>query len=153
MVFPSHQRHSPWLAVGGVCGVYFTFGLTIGVMAPLVDEISADLDLSRSTMGSILGAWALIYIFTSIPAGAFVDRVGLRGSMTVGGLSIAATLFLRSLAGDALSLFGAVAVFGIGGPLVSIAMPKLVASLFEEDQRRLPTGLGVAAPTLSLIHI
>lgn len=148
MSFESGNRHSPWLAVAGVCGVYFSFGLTIGVMAPLVDEISLDLGLSRSTMGSILGAWALIYVFTAVPAGAVVDRLGLRRSLLMGGLTITASLLLRSVAGGALGLFAAVAVFGLGGPLVSIATPKLVASLFDADERRLPTGLGVAAPSL-----
>jgi len=114
----------------------------------MVDEITADLGLTRSTMGSILGAWALIYVFTAVPAGAFVDRLGLRTSLTLGGLSITASLLLRSVATSAPSLFAAVAVFGIGGPLVSIATPKLVASLFDEDSRRLPTGLGVASPAV-----
>ena len=117
-------------------------------MAPLVDEISDDLALTRSTMGSILGAWALIYIFTAVPAGAAVDRLGLRRSLILGGLTITASLVLRSTADSAIGLFAAVAVFGIGGPLVSIATPKLVASLFDEDARRLPTGLAVASPSL-----
>jgi cyanate permease len=140
--------HSPWLAVAGVCGVYVSFGLAIGVMAPLVDEISEDLGLSRSAMGSILGAWALIYVFTAVPAGAVVDRLGLRWSLLVGGFTITTSLVLRSLAGGPVSLFAAVAVFGVGGPLVSIATPKLVASLFDAEDRRLPTGLGVASPSL-----
>ena len=144
----SGQPHSPWLAVAGVCGVYVSFGLAIGVMAPLVDEISADLSLSRSAMGSILGAWALIYVFTAVPGGAVVDRLGLRWSLLVGSLTITASLLLRSMANGPVSLFAAVAVFGIGGPLVSIATPKLVASLFEADERRLPTGLGVSSPAL-----
>ena len=144
----SGQPHSPWLAVAGVCGVYVSFGLAIGVMAPLVDEISSDLSLSRSAMGSILGAWALIYVFTAVPAGAVVDRLGLRWSLLVGSLTITASLLLRSMANGPVSLFAAVAVFGIGGPLVSIATPKLVASLFEADERRLPTGLGVSSPAL-----
>lgn len=148
MSFQRRQANSPWLAVAGVAGVYFAFGLAIGVMGPLVDEISGDLGLSRSTMGSILGAWALVYVFTAVPAGAMVDRVGLRWAITLGGLSIATSLLLRSIASGRWTLFLAVAIFGIGGPLVSIATPKLVASLFEEDERRLPTGLGVAAPAL-----
>ncbi|MBT5754164.1 MAG: MFS transporter [Acidimicrobiaceae bacterium] len=144
----SVQRHSPWLAVAGVCGVYVSFGLAIGVMAPLVDEISSDLSLSRSAMGSILGAWALIYVFTAVPGGAVVDRLGLRWSLLVGSLTITTSLLLRSMANGPVSLFAAVAVFGIGGPLVSIATPKLVASLFDADERRLPTGLGVSSPAL-----
>lgn len=137
---------SPWWAVSGVVAVYFAFGLAIGLMPPMVDEISADLELSRSTMGSILGAWALIYVFTAVPGGAIVDRIGLRAAMLIGGLSVATSLAVRAFATGAVSLFLAVAIFGIGGPLVSITTPKLVASLFEEDNRRLPTGLGVASP-------
>lgn len=143
---PSDSASSKWLAVSGVVAVYAAFGLTIGLMPPMVDEISADLGLSRSVMGSILGAWALIYIFTAVPAGTLVDRLGLRRAMTLGGVSVAASLALRAMAGGATTLFLAVAVFGIGGPLVSITTPKLIASLFDESARRLPTGLAVAAP-------
>lgn len=148
MSFSGRQTHSRWIAVAGLAGVYFAFGLAIGVMGPLIDEISSDLGLSRSTMGSILGAWALVYVFTAVPAGAVVDRFGLRWSMTIGGLSITVSLLLRSIAGGTWTLFAAVAVFGIGGPLVSITTPKLVAALFDEDARRLPTGLSVSAPAL-----
>lgn len=132
----------------GVCGIYFSFGIAIGAMAPLVDEISADLDLSRATMGSILGAWALIYVFTAIPGGAIVDRLGLRTSLTLGGLAITISMLLRSIATGPVSLFAAVAVFGIGGPLVSVSAPKLVASLFQEEGRRFPTGFTVSAPAV-----
>lgn len=140
------HRPSPWLGVAGVFGIYAAFGLAIGVMAPLVDEISTDLGLSRAAMGSILGAWALIYVFTAVPAGAVVDRLGLKRALLIGSVSITASMLLRAASTSGVSLFGAVAVFGIGGPLVSIATPKLVASLFDEDHRRLPTGVAVAAP-------
>lgn len=134
--------------MAGVCAVYFSFGAALGAMPPLVDEISADLSLSRSTMGSILGAWALIYVFTAIPGGAIVDRLGLRTALTIGGITITASLILRCVATGPWSLFAAVAIFGIGGPLVSVSAPKLVASLFDESGRRLPTGLTVSSPTL-----
>lgn len=112
----------------------------------MVDEITEDLGLSRSAMGSILGAWALIYVFTAVPGGAIVDRLGVRRAMLLGGLSVAVSMALRAVASGGLSLFAGVAVFGIGGPLVSVSAPTLTASLFTEDQRRLPTGIGVAAP-------
>lgn len=145
---PETEPHSraAWWAVSGVVAVYFSFGLALGLMPPMVDEISNDLELSRSAMGSILGAWALIYVFTAVPAGALVDRLGLRRAMLIGGVSITLSLAMRSIATGGLTLFLAVAIFGIGGPLVSISTPKLVASLFGEDARRLPTGLAVSAP-------
>lgn len=123
-----------------------SFGFAIGLLPPMVDEISADLGLTRSAMGSILGAWALIYIFTAIPGGAMVERLGLRRAMLLGGASIALSGFLRAVSPSGLVLFVAVAIFGIGGPLVSISTPKLMATLFDEQSRRLPTGIGVASP-------
>jgi len=141
-------RSSPWLPVAGAAAIYVSFGTVIGSMASLVDEISADLDLSRSTMGSILGAWALTYVFTAIPAGAAVDRLGVRISLAVGAVSMVASLVLRAMADGPVGLFLGVAVFGIGGPLISVGSPKLVSTLFSEDDRRLPTGLMTAAPGL-----
>lgn len=142
----SASQTSPWLPMAGVCGLYIAFGTAIGAMAPLVDEISADLELRRSTMGQILGAWAAVYVFTAIPAGAFVDRVGLRRSLFAGGVAIAGSLLLRASASEATGLFVAVALFGVGGPLISVGAPKLVSTLFDDDARRLPTGCIVASP-------
>lgn len=144
----SRTASSPWLAVAGAAAVYVSFGTVIGSMASLVDEISTDLDLSRSTMGSILGAWALAYVFTAIPAGAAVDRLGVRRSLAVGALSMVASLLLRALATGPVGLFVGVAVFGVGGPLISVGAPKLVSTLFAAEARRLPTGLMTAAPAL-----
>lgn len=131
-----------------MCWVYVTFGVVLASMAPLVDEVSADLGLSRAAMGSILGAWALIYIGTAIPAGAWIDRVGLRRGVTHGIALMTLSSILRAVAPNGAALFAAVAVFGIGGPLISVGAPKLIGSLFDEQGRRLPVGLVVASPTL-----
>lgn len=139
---------SPWLPIAGLFAIYFVFGATVGVMAPMVDEISADLNLSRSTMGSILGAWALLYIFTAVPAGVVLDRIGVRLAMSLGAVAIIISLGLRAVSTGPTSLFAAVAVFGIGGPLVSVGAPKLVSALFADDARRLPMGITAAGPGL-----
>lgn len=142
------QASSHWLPIAGAAAVYVSFGTVIGSMASLVDEISSDLELSRSTMGSILGAWALTYVFTAIPAGAAVDRFGVRRSIALGSLSMVLSLVLRAVATGPVGLFLGVAVFGVGGPLISVGAPKLVSTLFTEDARRLPTGLMTASPGL-----
>lgn len=48
-----------WLVLAGVWLIYFSFGVTIASMAPLVGPISAELGIGNSTMGAILGAWPL----------------------------------------------------------------------------------------------
>lgn len=56
--------------------VYAAFGLVMGALPPLVSHLTKDLGLTRSAMGSILGAWPLVYVFFAIPAGALIDRFG-----------------------------------------------------------------------------
>ncbi len=109
--------------LGGVWLIYFGFGLLSLAMAPLVDPISRDLGLSYTTMGAILGAWPLVYIVAAAPCGAFVDRVGLKWSLFLAALIITASGGLRVVAVDAVTMFVAVGLFGIGGPLVSTAHP------------------------------
>lgn len=148
---PAQPATIRWIVLLGCCALYVSFGTAIGAMAPLVDEMMVSLDLSRTAMGSILGAWSLIYVATAVPLGSIVDRVGLRIALLVGGSAVAASLTLRALATGGISLFLAVAVFGLGGPLVSTGAPKLVSALFGPEERRLPTGMIVASPTLGTL--
>ena len=94
--------------LSGVWLIYFAFGLLSAAMAPLIDVISRDLNLSYTTMGGILGAWPLIYIVVAAPCGAFVDRVGLKWSLFLAALIMAASGGLRAAAFDGASMFVAV---------------------------------------------
>lgn len=137
--------------MGGVWLVYFSFGMTNASMAPLVHVISGDLDLSHSAMGSILGAWALVYIGLSLPCGAVLDRYGPRRMVFWAMLIIALSGVLRSMADSYLTMFLAVAVFGIGGPLVSSGAPKVVGSWFTGKERGL--GMGIYFTGNALGHV
>ena len=134
--------------LGGVWLIYFGFGLLSVAMAPLVDPISRDLGLSYTTMGAILGAWPLVYIVAAAPCGAFVDRVGLKWSLFLAVLVIAASGGLRAVAFDAATLFVAVGLFGIGGPLISIGAPKAIAQWFQGAERGLAMGVYITGPAL-----
>ena len=137
--------------LGGVWLIYFGFGLLSLAMAPLVDPISRDLGLSYTTMGAILGAWPLVYIVAAAPCGAFVDRVGLKWSLFLAALIITASGGLRVVAVDAISMFVAVGLFGIGGPLVSIGAPKAIAQWFEGPERGFAMGVYITGPFLGHI--
>jgi MFS transporter, CP family, cyanate transporter len=124
------------------------FGLVAASLAPLVAEISADLELSRSTMGVVLGAWQFVYLLAAIPCGRILDRFGLRWGLIVGAALICASGALRAAASGLPSLLLAVGVFGLGGPLVSVGAPTLVAGWFSPEERGLATGLAVSGPTV-----
>ncbi|MGY8827627.1 MAG: MFS transporter [Candidatus Latescibacterota bacterium] len=91
--------------LGGVWLVYFCFGLTSGALPSLVSIIRAELSLSGSAMGSILGAWQLIYIGAAIPLGMVLDRMGPRRALLVAALIIALSGALRAAATDHITLF------------------------------------------------
>jgi CP family cyanate transporter-like MFS transporter len=113
-----------------------------------VSIIRADLMMSGSAMGSVLGAWQLIYIGAAIPLGMVLDRIGPRRALLIAALTIALSGALRAVASDHITLFLAVALFGLGGPLISIGAPKLVAVWFNSRERGLAMGLYITGPAL-----
>ncbi len=148
---PSVQPHEDghrWAVLGGVWLIYFGFGLLSAAMAPLIDPVGRDLGLSHTAMGAILGAWPLVYIVAATPCGAFVDRVGLKWSLLVAALVMAASGGLRAVAFDGVSLFVAVGLFGVGGPLISIGAPKAIMQWFKGAERGLAMGIYITGPAL-----
>ncbi len=145
---PSAYR---WAMLGGVWLVYYCFGLTTAAMAPLVSPITAELGISNSTMGLILGAWPLVYIAAAIPCGMLLDRLGPRMALTIAAFVMGASGAARGLAGNEALLFAAVGLFGIGGPLVSIGAPKLIAERFEGADRGTAMGIYITGPSLGAI--
>ncbi|MBM3504279.1 MAG: MFS transporter [Alphaproteobacteria bacterium] len=134
--------------LAGTWLVYFCFGLSNGAMPPLVDAITRDLGLSHTQIGSVLGAWPLVYIAAALPCGALVDRIGLRRGLMAACVIMAISGFLRMMAWDHLSLFIAVAVLGLGGPMISVGAPKLIAQWFAGKERGLAMGIYITGPGL-----
>ena len=130
-----------WAMLAGVWMLYFCFGATAAAIAPLVSHITAELGLSHTQMGSILGAWQFVYIGAAIPCGALLDRLGPRRSLILGALVVAASGILRGVASNYPTLLLAVAVFGIGGPLVSVGAPKVISEWFAGRERGLAMGI------------
>ncbi|MFU8818052.1 MAG: CynX/NimT family MFS transporter, partial [Pseudomonadales bacterium] len=140
-----------WLILFGLWLAYAAFGVTAASLAPLVPVIQADLAMSHSAMGSVMGAWQLVYIFAAVPCGILLDRLGGRAALTVGILLVAASGFGRALATDYWALLLAVMVFGVGGPIISSGAPKIVAGIFQGSQRGLAMGIYMTGPTLGAI--
>ena len=147
LVDPTVTRYR-WAMLAAVWAVYFGFGLVAGSLAPVVGQVIDDLGLTRASMGVVLGAWQLVYLGAAIPAGKLIDKLGLRWSLGLASLLIATSGLARASATDLWTLFAAVAIFGLGGPLVSIGAPKLIANWFDEHDRRIAVGVYTTAPAL-----
>jgi cyanate permease len=137
-----------WVLLAGVWLMYVAFGLVVTSLAPLTGLIEADLGLSHAAMGSIMGAWQLVFIFSSIPCGILLDRLGPRWALTLGGLLMAASTLLRGTADSYAELLLAVMLFGVGGPIISAGAPKVVTTLFTGSSRGLAMGIYMTGPAI-----
>jgi cyanate permease len=140
-----------WIILAGAWLVYYSFSLTTFALAPLVHLITPDLHMSHAAMGSVLGAWQLMYIFAAIPCGAILDRFGPWRSMVAAMLVISLSGVVRGVADSYLVMFLAVALFGVGGPLVSTGAPKLIALWFVGQQRGTAMGIYFAGNALGAV--
>ena len=131
-----------WLVLAGISFQYFCFALVHFSTSALASEISGDLGFGYSGMGAIMGAWPMVYIFLSIPAGLAVDRFGSRILLYVGIAMISVSTLLRGSATSFQEMYLAFVIFGIGAPLVSIGIPKVVREWFGVPERG--TALGIA---------
>jgi len=137
--------------LAGVWFCYMAFGLSMASLAPLVREIEADLRFSHSAMGTVMGAWQFVYIFAAIPCGMLLDRIGARWGLAIGALIIGLSGIFRGFAGEYLELLAAVALFGLGGPLISAGAPKVVSEHFEGAHRGLAMGIYITGPGIGAI--
>ncbi|MEE2954678.1 MAG: MFS transporter [Pseudomonadota bacterium] len=130
-----------WAMLGGVWLLYFCFGLSVASLAPLVAPIEADLHIDHALMGTILGAWPVVYIIFSAPCGSLLDRFGARRMLFVSATIIAIAIALRGFASSYIELLLTMVLFGIGGPIISSGAPKVVSLWFKGKDRGLGTGI------------
>ena len=95
------QPHSlRWVVLFGVWIIYAAFGLIVTSLAPLVERIEFDLNIGHTAMGSVMGAWQLVFIVAAVPCGFLLDRLGMRWALLLGALSIAASAWTASGGSD-----------------------------------------------------
>lgn len=135
-----------WIILAIVWLLYGAFGLNMRSLAPVVTPILTDLRMSYGEMGFILGSWQLVYIPFSILAGLAMDRWGIRKTLFAGAMILAFSEGLRYFATGFATLLPTVALFGIGGPLISIGAPKAVSLWFQEHDRGAAVGIYTTAP-------
>ena len=145
MIYPGgHEPHYSkyrWIMLLLLFLLYICFGIVSRAIFPLVTPILNDLRISYSQMGFILGSWQLTYILMALGAGSILDRWGIRKSLFAGALVIGLSSSLRYFANDFISLLVPVALFGVGGPMISIGGPKTISVWFRGPSRGIAIGL------------
>jgi len=128
--------------------LYAAFGMVARSISPLVTPILEDLRITYSQMGFILGSWQLTYILAALFAGTVLDRWCIRKSIFAGMMLIALSASLRYTVNGFLGMLFAVALFGAGGPMISIGGPKTISEWFDLDSRGTAVGIYTTGPWL-----
>ena len=134
------ERHD-WGMLALSWMLYFSFAFTLASLFPIVGTVREELDLSYAQVGVILGSWQLIYLLAAIPVGMLVDRFQPKFVLFVGTFIVALSQLGRSVADDFWELFLAVALLGLGGPVMSVGLPKVIAEWFIGKPRALASGI------------
>jgi cyanate permease len=99
-------------------------------------------------MGLILGSWQLTYILAALAAGTILDRWGVRKSIFAGSVLIGLSAALRFFADGFSAMLAAVALFGAGGPMISIGGPKTISEWFQGRSRGTAIGIYTTGPSI-----
>ena len=142
-IFAVHYR---WIILALLWLLYTVFGMVARSIFPLVTPILDDLHLSYSQMGMILGSWQLTYILVALVAGTILDRWGVHKSIFAGAIIIGLSAALRYLADGFATMLIAVALFGVGGPMISIGGPKTISEWFQDKSRGTAIGIYTTGP-------
>jgi len=88
----------------------------------------------------------MTYILVSLFGGIILDRWGAHKSLFIGICIIGLSSTLRYFAGGFGTMFIFVALFGMGGPIISIGAPKTISLWFKGRSRGTAVGIYTTAP-------
>ena len=149
----SDRQAYRWIILALVWLLYLCHGLVGRSTSPLVTPILNDLDMSYGQMGFILGSWQLAYLVVALLAGWVLDRWGVRKSLFLGAVIISLSAGLRYFAQGFGSLLFMVALFGVGGSLISIGAPKAISLWFSGKDRGTAVGIYTTGPRIGQMFV
>jgi CP family cyanate transporter-like MFS transporter len=147
-VEPSSPPRNVWLILALAWLSYAYFGAMASSLAPILPAVERDLHLTSVQGGLLLGTYPLMYVAASLAVGALADRFGVRRAVTTGLVLITASALLRSATSNFIEMLAATSLIGLGGPVVSTVLPKLVAEGFTGKARVRAAGIYVTGPAV-----
>jgi MFS family permease len=131
IVLNSKRLYYGWPLVGvgflvyglGIAPAYYSWGF-------LAPELMADLGLTREQVGSMFGAFTLMYAIVSPLAAAAMGRWGLRTVVTAGSLISALGFWMVGSAESAIDLYWSYAFVGGLGLGLSTVLPAQAIPIF-----------------------
>lgn len=137
-----------WTVLSLLCLARLSMGLHLQVVAAVAPFLIADLDLTYTELGLLIGVFMLPGVFLSLPGGLISRRVGDKATLLAAlGLLVLGTGLLAASSGFAVALIARV-LSGAGGTLLTMQVAKIATDWFAG--RELSTAIGVLLGTFPL---
>jgi MFS family permease len=131
-----------WYVVGlGAATVFFVFAVATACMPVLFSEISEELDLSITQIGTVWGASSVAGIFSILLAGMAADRFGTKRTIFIGCLIAGVFGALRGFSDSFTTLTITSMLFGFAAEAVPVVVIKNTSQWFQG--RGLATAQGI----------
>src|SRR3954470_12843816 len=149
-----------WVALALVFITRSSMGMQFQALASVAPLMVADLGLSYTQVGWLIGVYMLPGMLLALPGGVIGQRLGERRLVLIGLALMVAGTTLTAMAGGIGTAVAGRLVSGVGAVLMNILLPKLVADWFAGREiatamavvlTSWPVGLGLATATLGAL--
>lgn len=142
---PARSASTRWTVLANTVAMnFFATGMAWTYVVVLVAPILHDLGLGLRAWGTIWSGISMGALLGALPAGALVDRIGVRRSVALGALALAGALTLRGLADGLGTMLGSMILFGVALAVVATSLPKALGGAFPAAELGLANGVALA---------
>ena len=114
----------------------FVFGIVMALLGAVLPDLSARLQFSLASVGTLFLVMNFGMLLTSLFVGAAMDRFGMKPPLAAAPWLVAAGLLIVAAASSYKALLPAVALLGIGGGALNGATNVLIADLHDDPRRK-----------------
>ncbi len=119
---------------------------------PLIPRMMNEFDISHARAGLLMSMFFIPGIFLSIPAGALVDRYGIKKVGTLSTFMIVIGCFISAIGLTFHYILLGRLIVGIGGVITIITMPVLISQWFPREEIGKAMGIyGINMPLATII--
>ncbi|MBS1089720.1 MFS transporter [Gluconobacter wancherniae] len=107
----------------------------VGIFVSFIAQIAASLHISPARAGLALSVYSVPGALICVPIGRLIDRIGIKGGMSLAGVVGAAGSLLLANAANASYFFLGMALQGISFGCMAVACPSALVSWLDGDLR------------------
>jgi predicted MFS family arabinose efflux permease len=150
-----HASSYRWVVLAVFIVVALMSQLLWLTFAPITSEISALYNVTAFDISLLSLVWPLVFVFTAIPVGIYIDKNGFKKSVGIGAIFLTVFSIVRifsiNLDYNFYLLLIAQTGAAISQPFIFGSITKLAGSWFPEEEQGVATGLGTIGLFLGMM--